>query len=125
MGAGVYTAGLSRCRPSAPETAGSGRSTRRCGWTDPNDPSRGFRLSFNPFPGWADLNSMLAFTLLVAFVSAYLCAVLVLGVMAVRIDDSHRFVRLVVETRRLRRQFAAPLDAAKRQAESREPFMEV
>jgi hypothetical protein len=105
--------------------AGSGRSTDRCGWTDPNDPSRGFRLSLNLFPGRADLNFMLAFALLVAFVSAYLCAVLVLGVMAVRIDDSHRFVRLVVETRRLRRQFAAPLDAAKKQAESREPFMEV
>jgi hypothetical protein len=68
---------------------------------------------------------MLAFALLVAFGSAYLCAVLVLGVMAVRIDDSHRFVKLVVETRRLRRQFAAPLDAAKKRAESNEPFMEV
>lgn len=57
---------------------------------------------------------MLAFTIFVTLVFTYLCGVLVLGVMAVRVDDSHRFVRLVVETRRLRRQFAAPLDANKK-----------
>lgn len=57
---------------------------------------------------------MVAFAVLVSLGFAYLVAVLVLGVMAVRIDDSHRFVKLIVETRRLRRQFDAPLEAAKR-----------
>jgi hypothetical protein len=72
------------------------------------------RLALNRVPAAADAHSMVAFAVLVSLGLAYLVAVLVLGVMAVRIDDSHKFVKLIVETRRLRRQFDAPLEAAKR-----------
>ena len=61
---------------------------------------------------------MLAITIMLSLGFAYMCAVLVLGVMAVRIDYSHRFVRLVIETRKIRRQFASPLDANKKDAGS-------
>ena len=44
----------------------------------------------------------------------YLVGVLVLGVMAARVDDSHRFVKLITETRRIRRHFDEPLENAKR-----------
>ena len=75
-------------------------------------------LRLNRAPGIADLISMLAITILLSLGFAYMCAVLVLGVMAVRIDDSHRFVRLVIETRKIRRQLASPLDANKKDAGS-------
>lgn len=77
-------------------------------------PAAPLRLALNRVPAAADPHSMVAFAVLVSLGLAYLVAVLVLGVMAVRIDDSHKFVKLIVETRRLRRQFDAPLEAAKR-----------
>lgn len=63
----------------------------------------------------ADLQGMIAFAVLISLGFAYLVAVLVLGVMAVRVDDSHRFVKLITETRRIRRHFEAPLENAKRE----------
>lgn len=78
------------------------------------------RLRLNrPLPT-ADPSSMVAFAVLVSLGFGYLVAVLVLGVMAVRIDDSHRFVKLIVETRRIRRQFDAPLEAARREKAQRD-----
>ena len=62
---------------------------------------------------------MVVFTVLISLGFAYLVAVLVLGVMAVRVDDSHRFVKLITETRRIRRQFDAPLENAKREQAAR------
>lgn len=64
-----------------------------------------------------------AYAILCTLVGAYLGCLLVLGVMAVRIDDAHRFNRLILETRRLRRNFATPLDARKKK-EDNTPFME-
>ncbi len=49
----------------------------------------------------------------------YLVGVLVLGVMAARVDDSHRFVKLITETRRIRRHFDEPLENAKRKQAAR------
>jgi hypothetical protein len=49
----------------------------------------------------------------------YLVGVLVLGVMAARVDDSHRFVKLITETRRIRRHFDEPLENAKREQAAR------
>lgn len=63
---------------------------------------------------------MTVVSVLVALGFAYLVAVLVLGVMAVRIDDSHRFVKLITETRRIRRHFEAPLENAKREQAKRD-----
>lgn len=57
---------------------------------------------------------MTVLALIVSIGFAYLVGVLVLGVMAVRVDDSHRFVKLISETRRIRRHFEAPLENAKR-----------
>jgi len=65
-----------------------------------------------------------AYAVLCTLVGTYLGCVLVLGVMAVRIDDAHRFNKLIRETRRLRHNFATPHDAKKRK-EDNTPFMEV
>ena len=83
-------------------------------------PAAALRLALNRTPAGADPTCMVAFAVIVSLGFAYLVAVIVLGVMAVRIDDSHRFVKLIVETRRLRRQFDAPLEATKRERARRE-----
>lgn len=62
---------------------------------------------------------MTALILLVCLGFGAIAAIQILGVMATRVDDSHRFVRLIVDTRRIRRQFAVPLDAAKQEAPAR------
>lgn len=62
---------------------------------------------------------MTVLAVLVSIGFAYLVGVLVLGVMAARVDDSHRFVKLIIETRRIRRHFEAPLENAKREQASR------
>ena len=68
----------------------------------------------------ADLHGMTVFTVLISLGFAYLVAVLVLGVMASRVDDSHRFVKLIAETRQIRRHFEAPLENAKREQAARD-----
>jgi hypothetical protein len=67
----------------------------------------------------ADLPGMTVFAVIVSLGFTYLVGVLVLGVMAVRVDDSHRFVKLITETRRIRRHFEAPLENAKRDQAAR------
>jgi hypothetical protein len=62
---------------------------------------------------------MTVLALAVSIGFAYLVGVLVLGVMAVRVDDSHRFVKLITETRRIRRHFEAPLENARREQAAR------
>lgn len=62
---------------------------------------------------------MTVLAVLVSIGFAYLVATLVLGVMAARVDDSHRFVKLITETRRIRRHFEAPLENAKREQAAR------
>jgi len=65
-----------------------------------------------------------AYAVLCTLAGSYIGCLLVLGVMAVRIDDAHRFNRLIRETRRLRRNFATPLDARKKKKDEA-PVMEV
>ncbi|MBI1302999.1 MAG: hypothetical protein GC172_04325 [Phycisphaera sp.] len=65
-----------------------------------------------------------AYAVLCTLAGTYLGCLLVLGVMATRIDDAHRFNKLIRETRRLRHNFATPRDARKRK-EDNTPVMEV
>lgn len=67
----------------------------------------------------ADLPNMTAFAVLVSLAFAALTALLILGVMATRVEDTQRFVKLIVDTRRIRRHFAAPLEAAEKEKAAR------
>lgn len=78
------------------------------------------RPGLNPSVIAADASLMDPLLLVAALASAAFASILILGVMASRIDDSHRFVKLVVDTRRIRKNFAAPLENAMKEKAARE-----